>query len=89
MAQRRSGSTSNLENEPNEPQNSDENSFGTALKGGDGPAEHHRLGEDQTEREVNEANVALIDTACTSCIHSKKWRAAGGLLTRTTTRQCL
>ena len=76
MAHSHKDSKLNLENEPKQPLENSENSFEAALQGGEAVAEHHRLGEDKEEREVNEANVALIDTACTSCIHSIKWREA-------------
>ncbi|CAE7814668.1 GIP [Symbiodinium sp. CCMP2456] len=29
---------------------------------------------DEEEGQVNEAKVALLDTACTSCLHSRSWR---------------
>ena len=76
MVHHHNDSKPNLTNEPNKPLVNSENSFETALQGGEIVAEHHRLGEDASQREVNEANVAIVDTACTSCIHSKKWREA-------------
>ena len=36
--------------------------------------EHHRLQEGAGE--VDESKVALLDTACTSCLHSRRWREA-------------
>ena len=38
--------------------------------------EHHRLQPDNHDNEINESLVALLDTACTSCIHSRRWREA-------------
>ena len=35
---------------------------------------HHQL--ESRRGQLNEAKVALIDTACTSCMHSKAWRVA-------------
>ena len=36
---------------------------------------HHRL-QDGADGELDESAVALLDTACTSCLHSKQWREA-------------
>ena len=33
---------------------------------------HHQLTDDGAG--INESHVALVDTACTSCMHSRKWR---------------
>ena len=29
---------------------------------------------DQSDREQDESRLALLDTACTACLHSKRWR---------------
>ena len=63
-------------NEPNEvPLNSQNADFDEALAGTN---LDRRLFEDR-DGHINEAHVALLDTACTACLHSKKWRQAYSL----------
>eukprot|EP00439_Symbiodinium_sp_Y106_P022669 s217_g2.t2 len=50
------------------------NSFDAFQGGQEGDGEHHRLQPDQSDREQDESRLALLDTACTACLHSKRWR---------------
>ena len=60
--------------EPDEPQQNSDN-FARNSDSFDMPeCEHHRLHADPGEREADESRVALLDTACAACIHSKRWR---------------
>ena len=59
------GSKQNSGKEPS--QTPDENSFDPAPR-------EHQLQEDPRGDELDESAVALLDTACTSCIHSRRWR---------------
>ena len=38
--------------------------------------EHHHFGPAETVREVDESKLCLLDTACTACMHSRRWREA-------------
>eukprot|EP00435_Cladocopium_sp_Y103_P040884 s349_g11.t1 len=62
---------SNSDLEPNDqPKDRKEFNFCFTAKGGDD--EGHHFGPSSTD--VNESLLCLVDTACTSCMHSKRWR---------------
>ena len=61
--------------EPNGTESHDEfNSFGFVFGGNDTTEGGHHFGP--SENVIDESQVCLIDTACTSCMHSKAWREA-------------
>ena len=66
-------SSRNLEDEPNEalpqPENSEDVVFET-------PPAHHHFGPATPSGVLDESRVCLLDTACTSCMHSTRWREA-------------
>ena len=69
----RQGRKPNSGNEPKKtPLPRTENSY--AVESTTTEGEQHRLQHDTRDKEVNESLVALLDTACTSCIHSRLWR---------------
>ena len=61
--------------EPNRTESHDEfNSFGFVFGGNDTTEGGHHFGP--SDNVIDESQVCLIDTACTSCMHSKAWREA-------------
>ena len=56
------------QNEPNEPQNS------ISTDNAEVTESHHQM--EAVPGELDESRVCLLDTACTACMHSRRWRQA-------------